>query len=118
MHKPSIGLIEVTIPNGTALSEEVSLAGRTLVGIVMPAGWTAAAMTFLAGAVSGTVRKLVDKAGAELSLTVAVDTCIYLPALDLAGVRFLQVRSGTAATPVNQGAARVIQLVCRRIAAD
>ncbi len=120
MHKPTIGLIEVTIPAGQSQSEEIALGGRTLVGILMPAAWTAAAMTFLAGAVSGTLRKLVDKAGTELSITVAVDTYIYLPAVnsDLAGVRYLVLRSGTAATPVNQAAARVLQLVCRRVATE
>ena len=118
MHKPTIGLIEVTIPNGAALSEEVSLAGRALVGIVMPSAWTAASITFQGGVVLGTLGNVKDKAGTEYTLTVAADDFVAFPGLDLVSVRNLKVRSGTAAVPVNQGAARVIQLVCRRIAAD
>jgi len=117
-HGPSVGLIEVTIPNGTALSEEVSLAGRTLVGIVMPAVWTAAVMTFQGGVVLGTLANVKDKAGAELTLTVVADTFVVMPVLELLSIRFLKVRSGTATMPVNQGGERVIELVCRRVGGD
>lgn len=110
-------MIDAVIPINTALSQIIHQAGWTVVGIVMPGAWDTAALTFLGGVDTAAVYKLVNGAGAELSLTVAAATCIYLPVIstDLGGVRVIQLRSGTAATPVNQTAERTIQLVCRKL---
>jgi hypothetical protein len=102
--------VTATIGIGAALSGAVDLGRTVLAGIVMPAAWTAAVMTFDVSADNATFVPL-KYAGAEVSLTVAaseghsVDTSVFL------GWRYLKVRSGTFATTVNQAAARTITLI-------
>jgi len=109
----------VTIANGESLSGSTDLTGYSLVAIQMPAAWTAASITFAGSSTNGgTYGKLRDYAGTEYTITSPLVTeyiplGTYLP--DLAGVRFLKVRSGTAASAVAQGAARVITLIVRKI---
>lgn len=111
--------ISATIPNGTALSNIVDLQESRLVGIEMPAAWTAADLTFRGGAGTSssesapTVQDVYDDA-AELTLTGgAARVVLFNPGtnVDRLMPRYVQVRSGTAAAPVNQGADRVIRLL-------
>ncbi len=108
---------QVVIDNGAALSDAVDLGGHTLVGIRMPAAWTAAVMTFQAadptGAGAGTFYEVYDSDGNDREYTVTASDYIPVdPGLWL-GVQHLKVRSGTAASPVNQGAERVVILLVR-----
>lgn len=112
MYVPIRQVIEVVIPNGEALSLVKDLAERTLLGIQMPAAWTAANLTFRASAKQEDDPVNVhDASGAEVTVTAAADRYIELSPDTFRGVRFLQVRSGTAATPVNQAAERTLLLV-------
>ena len=100
----------------TSLSAEVDLEGFRLAGIVMPAAWTAANLTFqVATATGGTFQDLYDDAGNEVTVTAAVSRShgIDLLAGVLAPWRFLKIRSGTSGVAVNQAAARTISLVCK-----
>lgn len=112
-------IVAVTILNGTSLSAEVNLNGKRIVGIVMPAAWTAAGIAFQAlldepsalpkVPVFGNV---VDVAGAEVVVTAAASTYIAAAATAaLYALGRIKVRSGTNAVPVNQGADRTIKLV-------
>lgn len=113
-------LVPVTIANGTALSPEVNVNQKRIVGIRMSAGWTAGAITFQAlidepaalpkAPVFGNV---VDAAGAEISLaTPTAGTYMALPdTLALLGLGRIKIRSGTSGVPVNQAADRVLYLV-------
>lgn len=106
-----------TIPNAGSLTTGVDLADHSIVGIVMPAAWTAAGISFR-GSIDGTnYFTLVDATGAEITVTspAASDyVALSQPMRDeLEAVRFLQLRSGTNAAPVNQGAARVMTLIVR-----
>lgn len=111
-------MAKATIASGASLSGAIDLgttqAANRIVGIFMPGAWTAAAMTFQASnAFDGTFQDVYDDGGTELSLTVAASRSIGLrndQSSILGRWRFIRVRSGTAASPVNQGAARVIEI--------
>jgi hypothetical protein len=96
----------------TGLSQAILLGGKRICGVIMPAAWTAANLTFQ-GSVDGTTFfDMYDEAGAEISITAAASRYIGCDALalELSGVEYLKVRSGTTGTPVNQAAAREVLL--------
>jgi len=97
--------VAATIAESGSLSAEIDLgAGRVLCAIDMPADWTAANLTFQASYnTGGTFDNLYDQYGTEKNITAAEDRYISLddPAFWM-GVRYLKVRSGTAASPVAQ----------------
>ncbi len=116
--KNALATVSATIANGASLSGVVDIGeGRVLCAIDMPADWTAANLTFQASTASdGTFDSLYDQYGTEKTVTAAEDR--YIPLDDPAfwlGVRYVKVRSGTAASAVNQGAERVITLVTKPV---
>ncbi len=99
------------IANGESLSAAVDLGAYRLSSIIMPAAWTAAGLTFQ-GSIDGvTFGNMKSEGGTELAWTVAASDFLYSTPLNFWGVRFIKVRSGTAGTPVNQGAARTLTLI-------
>jgi hypothetical protein len=105
-------LRSVTIASGASLSGELNVNALEIVGLMMPAAWTAASITFAAALGDGTTfGKVQNEAGTEKTLTSpAVDTYIHLDTpLRCAGR--IKVRSGTASAAVNQAADRTITLV-------
>jgi hypothetical protein len=109
--------IVVTIPNGAAgLSTEYDLGGAELMAILMPATWVAANITFQASnQFGGTYYDLYDDAGSEVVVTAAQQRCISCDsvAMKLAPLRWIKIRSGTTAVPVNQTADRYITLLTK-----
>ena len=105
----------IDISEDDDLSVEVELGAFTVVGILMPAAWTAASLTFLAGAVSGSLASVYDKDGNEYTVTADASQYIIIPPADLVGAKYLQVRSGTSGTPVAQTADRTLTLVVRPV---
>lgn len=115
----------VRIPSGTALATQVQqsdgtysttfplLAGQCLVGIMMPAGWTAAGLTARVSVDGIGFADAYDAFGAEIAFVAAASRFISVEPRVLPGVEFLQLRSGTTATPVNQAADRDITLLYR-----
>lgn len=112
--------IPVRIANGAALSDEVTVGKGRIVGIQMPASWTAAAITFQAviaqpagNPPTPTFGEVVDAAGTAISLaTPTGGTYMALPdTLALVGLGRIKVRSGTSGAPVNQAAQRDFFLV-------
>jgi hypothetical protein len=105
----------VTIGSGTSLSDALDLrnSNHSVVGIQMPAAWTAAVLSFEASGDGGATYAPVEKPadGTELSLTVEASKYYPLAPGDLYGVQMLKLRSGTSGAAVNQGADRVIRLV-------
>jgi len=110
-------VVRATIAAGASLSNGVDLgpdSGR--LGLHMPSAWTAAGITFqVSESDQGPWGNLYDDAGAEVGLTSANVTAsraisLATPQLReaLAPWRFLKVRSGVSATPVNQVAAAAI----------
>ena len=107
-------IITITIPSGASRSAEFDCRGYRIARLTTPSAWTAAALTFLSAPVSGgTFNPVVDDGGIEASIPVAVNQSIGVVnnVLVLSGIQFCKLRSGIAATPVNQAADRVITVV-------
>lgn len=115
---------DFTIANGASLSDAVDMRSCTPMRILVnPAGagsaaWTTANLTFQ-GSEDGTVYGNVhDEFGTEASVTVptGADAAMKMIVVSPASWwswRWLKIRSGTAASAVNQGAARTIKVICR-----
>lgn len=109
----------VNIANGASLSGAVVLGDKVLIAIIVPAAWTAAALSFQASEDNGaTFYDLFDATGTEVSILsasvvagrrISIDPTAYI------GVDCIKVRSGLTAAAVPQGAARTIGLISRKI---
>lgn len=109
-------VITVTIPSGGALSEVVRLNGRRILAVEMPAAWTAAGLTFLSGSDDAAMKPVYDDTGSEIAVATAagrVTSVTGVRADALASLDRLQVRSGTAGSPVNQAADRTLALLLK-----
>lgn len=115
-HQPSPIRIPATIPNGQSMCEVVDLDAQVLSGIRLPnsAGWTSANLTFMVSCDGGKTFADLYKDGSEYTITVPTGrtnpTFFAVPPQDFVGFSHIRVRSGTAATPVNQGGDREIQI--------
>lgn len=107
------------ILNGASLSAEVDLRGGTIVGIQMPAAWTAANITFQGACrtsleVTPVFQDVYDDGGTEVVVTAAAARFINIVApFDGTSLRYIKVRSGTSAAAVAQGADRDLIIVVR-----
>ena len=102
----------VTIANGASLSNALAdVDGAAIVGIIMPAAWTAANLTLQMSHDDTTFNNVYDETGTEKTIVASTSRYILLNPADFLGCNGLKIRSGTAVTPVNQGADRVITFV-------
>jgi hypothetical protein len=112
-----ITLNPATIAAGQALSLPCALGALTLVGISMPAVWTAAPLTFQVSPDGGTTwQELYDGAGNEVTVAAAAGQFVVPlaePSYIWRGINMVQVRSGTAAAPVSQAVGAVVNLITR-----
>jgi len=106
-------LFTATIANGQSLSGAIAIGNDVLVGLVMPAVWTAADLTLDSSADGATYNNVYDRYGTEYTLLVDASRFIPLNPVDFAAMPYLKIRSGTAGAPVNQGGDRIITLVTR-----
>ncbi len=110
--------ISVTIPSGAAVSEMFATQGYAIVGLLMPAAWTAAALQFY-GCLSGNQADLVPykdaTTGVYMQTLVAAADLIAFPNPDAIFCPFLQLKSVTAGgvNAVNQNADRQIIVLLR-----
>lgn len=104
-------VVAATIANGQSLSAELELGEGRLAAIQMPADWTTAGITFQVAAAGGSFANLYDAEGTEYAVTVGASRMVLLPIADFLGFARVKIRSGTAGSPVNQAAARELQLV-------
>lgn len=112
-----IDLINATIAAGQSLSAEIDLGAKTLVGIVMPAAWTAAGLSFQVSIDGGvTWVEHTSSAGAATAFTVAPAQYIAVDPTLWRGVNAVKVRSGTLGSPVVQVAQAILKLVTRSVA--
>lgn len=110
----------VTIASGAAVSGALSLrdnrgTGR-ITGLLIPASWTTAALTFQ-GSLDG--ENFFDIYDASTERTVASGAVVADHFLSLDpdlwdAFPFIKVRSGTAASPVNQAADRTLTFAVQR----
>lgn len=113
----------VVIANGAALSGEIDLRSFRLLGVILPAAWTAADLSFQAaakptaeGGVYGEV--FIDPGtgvGAALLLDAAASQVTFLDNEAIVGGCMLKVRSGPSGGPVNQAAARTLTLILQTL---
>ena len=111
-HHNNTDEISCTLPQSAAdgKSEIVDLGTARLYAIQMPAAWTAAKLSFLASADGVSFGDLYNTA---TEYTVDVDAGrLLIPDLDFFAIQYLQLRSGVAATPVQQAADRTVKLIC------
>lgn len=104
------GAAIVSIANGASLSGVVDLGDGAVAGIIMPAAWTAASLTFQVSRDGTTFYDLYSGA-TEYSVTGVADVYQALDPNIFRGVRYVKVRSGASAAAVAQGAARTAYLV-------
>lgn len=100
------------IANGTALSPYIPLNPRCLVGLVIPAVWTAAALSLQVSYDGGTTfGEMCNAAGLFAIASPAAGSFVGIDPTIFRGVTGIKVRSGTAASPVNQGQDSIVQVV-------
>jgi hypothetical protein len=110
--------LTATIASGASLSDAQKVDGK-LVGLQIPAAWTAAAITFSVSQDGTTYMDMWNTSlGTAVEVTVAsagIPTAstrfLALNLSDFVGVNFVKIRSGTSAAAVNQAASRSIGLV-------
>lgn len=111
--------VTAAIAAAQALSGQVNLGAKTLVGIFVPAAWTTAGMSFQASADGGlTFGELVDQTATAIAVSSITGGAAVFIAFDptkLRGVNCIKVRSGTAGAPVNQVSQVTLELVLRSI---
>lgn len=107
---PQVRILNVSIGSGAALSGAIDLGPYKLGYVHMPSAWTAANLTFQISYDGVAYGDLYDHLGGEYTVTAAASRAILVPVIDMMAVRYLKIRSGTAATPVNQAASRELFL--------
>ena len=103
-----------TIPNGTANSQQIDLAGNSLCGLFMPAVFTGTSIKIGVAVTSGVAAQVVQKdeaGGGDYTITVTANKFIPITNLAiLAGARFITLTSSS-----NEGADRAITLAVRPV---
>lgn len=110
-----VDTVTATIAGGQSLSSAVNLGGLRLFGIVMPSAWTAAGLTFQMSPDGANWFNIYDANGNELSASAAASRYIALDPVNFAPVAWIKMRSGTSATPVNQGQEGGLTLILRAV---
>lgn len=108
---------EATIDAGASLSDEVDTEGMSVRGMIMPAGWTTADLTFQAAhETGGTYNNVYDSQGNEVQVSAAASRAIGFTTVGmeaLSAFPYLKVRSGTSGGATTQGAERTLVFVLR-----
>lgn len=108
--------VSATIRSGESESDVISLGGKILGSLHVPAGWTTAVLTMKGSDDGSTFRNIYDAFGNEYQLVMGSgDRSILLDGSLFSSTQFIKLRSGTAAVPVNQGADRTVQLGLRHL---
>ncbi len=103
----------VVISAGTSQSGlEFLDQGGLIVGLLLPAAWDAANVTFLhALDPNAAFSPVFDRNGQEYVVVVAAGRVVTIPNIDLSALRYFKVRSGTSQIPIPQTADRIIQVM-------
>jgi hypothetical protein len=108
----------VVIAQGASLSAAAFLAPKVLCGIVIPATWVTAGLTFQASGDGGiTFGELLDETATAKSVSSVAGGAYTEIAVDPTkwrGISCIKVRSGTAASPVAQSAVGGVTLTLLR----
>lgn len=115
-------VIPVVIANGASVSTSPTggmstVGGGRILGLIMPAAWTAADVSFESTLLDSTTwGPVIDKAGTQVKITspAAASIVALTEGTDLLMLGQFRLRSGTSAVPVAQGAARTLGVVIDR----
>lgn len=102
------------IASGQSLSGAVQLGSMRMFAIVVPSGWTTANITFQSSIDGTNWAEVYDSSGAEVTFTVGASPPYFVQNLDASqflGTQYLKIRSGTAASPVNQASGATLTIV-------
>lgn len=106
--------ITATIAAAGTLSDAIQIGPWKYAGVVMPAVWATAGMTFaVCNKADGTFVPLYDANGIEVSATVAASKATSLDqiALALAPWNYVKLRSGTSASAVAQAGPKATKVI-------
>lgn len=101
------------ISASTNLSLAITYDGLSLIGVQVPANWTAAALSFQISDDGTNFFVGVDQYGAEISLAVVAGKRTVVPPMALHGVKKIKLQSGTSASPVTQVSSVTLTLIGR-----
>lgn len=104
--------VTTNIASGGSLSAAIPVAPLSPIGIVMPAAWDAAPLTFLVSVDDTTFSAMQSMTG-EVSASAAAGQYIALNPDLFTGVVSFKIRSGTAGSPVTQTADRALTVVTK-----
>lgn len=105
--------VTLTIAAGGSLSAGVNMNGCTVARMELPT-ITSAAITFQASEDGGTYRELKDFYDAFITFPASTGNVIVVVGPgDWYSMKWMKVRSGTAASPVTQDGGAVIKFTCR-----
>lgn len=94
----------------TGLSDAINFGGGTISSIAMSTGWTDASLTFQ-GSLDGTnYYDVYTSTGGEVSYSTTASRALVFDPIFWAAFSSIKVRSGTAAIPVAQAAARTLTI--------
>ena len=111
--------VRTSIAAGQALSGPVASVGYGVCLLLLPAAWSDAPLTLQGSLDEGEPAAwadLYDHLGNEVVLAATAGRALTLPPTLLLGWRWLRMRSGLAAAPVNQVAERLLTLGIRPLA--
>jgi hypothetical protein len=114
-------VVNATIASSASVSNAIDLqfGFRSVLGVQMPDGWTAASITFEVSHDSTTWSQLYAPGFGVVTVAAAdgaaADLAFSLNPAFFAGWSFVRVRSGTTAAPVTQGAERVLRVLTRAV---
>ena len=101
-----------TISGGTSLSPAMAMNNSFVSGIIIPATWSAADLTFQVSFDGTNFYDLYDGTdGTEVVIKGIAGKALRVAPVDFMGYTYLKVRSGTGATPVNQTGDKLITVV-------
>lgn len=106
--------VQGSITSGQSLSASIEVNGEHVIGVIVPAAWTAAGLSFQ-GSFDGTnFFELYDMTGVAITIPVVASSYTVIQPTAMHGVNFVKVRSGTSGSPVTQASTMVLTLLTRR----
>ena len=109
----SYKLLPVVFGASSTASGVVNLENLHIIGIVMPATWTAAGITFLTSVDNVTYNTTTDVNATEISISVSASKHVVVNPTTVPSARYVKLQSGTTSVTVTQVSATTLTLVCR-----
>jgi hypothetical protein len=112
-------ILDIEFAAGASISNAINLDGKNLVALIIPSAWTGSSITLQAchrlDVETPVWNDLRDMNGLEIVIPVATNSQIQIEPAKLVGLKYMRVRNGTSASPVNQAAARLAFGVVREV---